>query len=348
MEQQTKKQKIEEKDYSEYFEKLKQDGYVVIPNVLSEEEQLSCVNGYYEYAENLGTGIKRSDKSTMSTKTLPPYVSGGIDCNIPVAHKQFVWDVRENNKVIKVFADMFGTDKLLTSFDRICFMRGAKGRTDVGLHTDQSSKKKGLHCIQGLITLTHTVSSDSTITMEDTQEDDGTLFVLKNSHDHHETFFKESGVDAKSDWYKFTTKERDDLMEKFENVRVQGPPGSLFLWDSRTFHCAVTPRKESNRRRLAVYTCYAPKEWATETQLKKKINAFNDMRATSHWPLQSILFQKPQTYGDESKDLSNFKVTADRVESEKMKLMSGVKKYSDVGLLGWNKQKKPALVFNQK
>jgi ectoine hydroxylase-related dioxygenase (phytanoyl-CoA dioxygenase family) len=347
MEQQTKKQKLDAIDYSEYFEKLKEDGYVVIPSLISREEQLACVNGYYDYAENLGTGIKRNDSSTMTTKSLPPYVSGGIDCNIPVAHKQFVWNIRENEKVINVFADMFGTDKLLTSFDRICFMRGAKGRNDIGLHTDQSSKKKGLHCIQGLITLTHSVSLDSTITMEDTQEDDGTLFVLKKSHDYHETFFKKSGVNAKSDWYKFTTEERDELLQKFENVRVQGPPGSLFLWDSRTFHCAVTPRKTSNRRRLVVYTCYAPKQWATESQIKKKQKAFHDMRATSHWPLLSILFQKPQTYGDETKNLSNYKVTPDRVESDKMKQMSGVKSYSDVGLLGWTKQKKPALRFNQ-
>jgi len=109
---------------------------------LSKEEQIKCVQGYYDYAEKLGTGIKRNDPTTMTSKSLPPSVSGGIDCNIPVAHKQFVWDVRLNKNVINVFAEMYGTDKLLSSFDRICFMKGTKGRGQIGLHTDQSSEKK--------------------------------------------------------------------------------------------------------------------------------------------------------------------------------------------------------------
>jgi len=105
--------------------------------------------------------------------------------------------------------------------------------------------------------------------MERTEKDDGTLFVLKKSHDYHEKFFKENDVDSKSDWYKFNDEEKEKLLKKFENVRVTGPPGSLFLWDSRTFHAPVTPLKDSNRR-LVVYVCMAPAQWATANQLKKK------------------------------------------------------------------------------
>jgi len=182
--------------------------------------------------------------------------------------------------------------------------------------------------------------------MERTEKDDGTLFVLKKSHDYHEKFFKENDVDSKSDWYKFNDEEKEKLLKKFENVRVTGPPGSLFLWDSRTFHAPVTPLKDSNRR-LVVYVCMAPAQWATANQLKKKKKAFEEYRSTSHWPIKSMLFQKPRTYGDENKELSHFKVERDRIESENMLLLGGCKSYSSNGLLGWTKPKIPYLKFKK-
>lgn len=354
MESPNKKQKLEVvvddnsissgRDYSEYFKKIKEDGYVVIPNVLSIEDQLKCVNGYYDYAENLGTGIKRNDPKTMTSSSLPPSIAGGIDCNIAVAHKQFVWDVRLNTNVIDVFSQMYGTDKLLSSFDRICFMKGTKGRTNnIGLHTDQNPKKVGLNCIQGLVTLTHKVSSDSEITMLDTEHDDGTLFVLKKTHVYHSKFFSENkvefGKNGKDDWYKFNEIERSKLLNEFENVRVTGSPGSLFLWDSRTFHAPVTPLKDLDRRRLCIYTCMAPARWATDSQIKKKKKAFDEYRSTSHWPLHSLLFQKPRTYGNDEKDLSHYPVKQDRVVTENMLLISGSKQYGKTGLLGWSSTK---------
>jgi len=137
-------------------------------------------------------------------------------------------------------------------------------------------------------------------------------------------------------------------LKKFENVRVTGPPGSLFLWDSRTFHSAVTPLKNTNRRRLVVYVCMAPQIWATANQLKKKKKAFEEYRSTSHWPLKSLLFGAPRTYGKDDKKLENYPVKKDRVETETMSLMSNAKSYSSTGsLLGWKKQKKAALNFNK-
>src|SRR5579872_3183369 len=112
MESPNKKQKLEHdnidenknsvgvRDFSDYFKSLKENGYVVIPSLISNEDQLKCVGGYYDYVESLGTGVLRNDPKTMTSSSLPPSIAGGIDCNIAVAHKQFVWDVRLNPNVI--------------------------------------------------------------------------------------------------------------------------------------------------------------------------------------------------------------------------------------------------------
>ena len=50
--------------------------------------------------------------------------------------------------------------------------------------------------------------------------------------------------------------------------------------------------------RVVSYLCYTPRDFATENMLKKKINAFENMRTTSHCPHKPKLFPlKPRTYG---------------------------------------------------
>ena len=42
-----------------------------------------------------------------------------------------------------------------------------------------------------------------------------------------------------------------------------------------------------------------PRQLATDTIIKKKQKAFNDLRTTNHWPCKPKLFPKnPRTYGN--------------------------------------------------
>ena len=63
-------------------------------------------------------------------------------------------------------------------------------------HFDQSSFKKGFHCVQGFINL------------YDVNKGDSTLSVYEKSHLLHDKFFKHYNKTVVKDWYKL---EKDEL-----------------------------------------------------------------------------------------------------------------------------------------
>ena len=47
--------------------------------------------------------------------------------------------------------------------------------------------------------------------------------------------------------------------------------------------------------RHVVYACYQPRSFATEEDLRLKVEAWNDYRVTTHWPARNVhLFPKSQ------------------------------------------------------
>lgn len=55
--------------------------------------------------------------------------------------------------MLQVFAELYGTNELLSSFDSINVTRPGTDATGGWLHVDQAPLKKGLQCIQGLVNL---------------------------------------------------------------------------------------------------------------------------------------------------------------------------------------------------
>ncbi len=340
------------KEYAEHFQ---EHGWVTIPNVMSSEEQKTTVNEFYEYLEELDSGIDKKNSKTWTGANLPPSIHG-IDQLWGVAHKKFVWDVRTNSNVILPFAHFYGTDKLWCSFDRINFTPAPEGKprqsppSKTWWHTDQGFKdKEGLRCIQGLVTLGHTIDNEAgEITMHPTTDLDASLMVMDKSHQYHAKFGQDHAPNQTKDWYKLTPKETTEMTAKFDTIRIVAPAGSLLLWDSRTFHYASGHEKKPREvpaQRLVIYVCYQPCDHVTEAQIKKKKQAFENERSTSHWPLLTRLFQKPQTYGNPDKDMDNFTIVKDRdsvFKIDEMKKLSGVIPY-DNGLLGWSSSTTPLL-----
>jgi len=61
-------------------------------------------------------------------------------------------------------------------------------------------------------------------------------------------------------------------------------PGDLVIWDSRTPHYNVSPSPSSTQVRLATYTCYMLVADATQGDLNRKKQAFEELESTTHWP----------------------------------------------------------------
>ena len=270
---------------------LEEYGVCILKNVLNSEECRRLTQGMIEALEYVTSDLPKpfrlEDKATWKTlESLYP-AKRMMYQHWSLGHSQFIWDVRCNPKVINAFATIWGTDDLLVSFDGMAFhlppeenhKPWQKGHW---YHTDQSFIKDSRECIQGQIN------------GFDTNEGDATLVVLVGSHKHHQEYGQINNLTSPRDWYliediRFFTEEKGCIEH-----RITCPKGSLVLWDSRTIHYGSEPlrsRKIPNYRAL-VYLCYTPREkLPNEEMRRKKIEYFENLRVTNHWPHLSPISQ---------------------------------------------------------
>ena len=290
-------------DEENFMLKLNKYGVCVIPNIIEEDK---CI----EYRNNLWSELKyiqqnrfdiNDEKTWKNFYDFMPLHSMLIQHH-GIAHLQTVWNIRQNEKVGEIFSKIWKVPKeeLLSSFDGISVNLPPE-KTNKGwylgnnwMHTDQGPRKKGFHCIQGLINLYPVNPGDATLT------------ILQKSHKLHEDFYSHLNYDSSEDWYKLNEQEKKWYIDKgCKQYCIKAPIGSLVLWDSRTIHQGIEAQKdrENQNFRMVIYTCLLPKNKFSKKDREKRVKAFNDFRVTNHWG--NKLFPKtPRTYGRELKEFN--------------------------------------------
>ena len=288
-------------DVHHYLEKY---GVAVVSDVVSKPECKKNANLAWKEFNKLTSEMENPiDKKNPATyKTIFEFypLHAMLLQHFGIGHMQFVWNIRQNINVAKVFAKLWGcsTKELLCSFDGISFhmppeiTKRGWYKNNNWLHTDQSSLKPDLETIQGFVSL------------YDINENDASLCIYEGSHKYHQDFFKTFDIESKKDWFKLQNEEQYKYFvdKQCKQVCIKCKRGSLVLWDSRLFHQGIEPRKERTEAnfRLIVYICMTPRDRAKEKDLLKKQKAFNELRMTTHNPHKPILFGKnPRTYGNE-------------------------------------------------
>lgn len=277
-------------------------GYAIIEKVIDESDCSTSYDKMWDYFEHISSDwvvplSRTNEKSWKQIYNLFPLHSMLIQ-HFNVGHAQFVWDLRQNEKIVDIFAKIWNCtrEELLVSFDGMSLSLPPE-KTNRGwfnnlwTHTDQSFTRNEHECIQ------------SWITLRDVNDGDATLFVLENSNNFHKEFAETFGKTDKSDWYKLTEEEHKWYVAKgCTPRRVKCPKGSMVFWDSRTIHCGVEPirgRMQENIRAV-VYLCYLPRSMSSAKHIVKKQKAFDELRMTTHWATKIKLFPKtPRTYGKE-------------------------------------------------
>ena len=285
-------------------------GVAIIPNILNEEECNNMNEGMWNTLELLTSKfdipIDRNNKDTwIEMRKLYPKHSMLIQ-NFSIGHAQYIWDIRQNKKVIDVFSNIWKckNEDLLVSFDAVSYHLPPEitklgwYRGNDWFHTDQSHIDSEFKIVQ------------SWITGYDVNEYDATISILEGSNNYHKDFQENFKLVNKKDWYKLNKDELDYYIKEKLCLpkRIKCPKGSMVLWDSRTIHCgteALKSRKIPNFRNI-VYLCYEPRSKITSKNLLKKQNALENMRMTSHWPCKVKLFPKlPRTYGGPIYNVNN-------------------------------------------
>ena len=258
--------------------KLKDDGFVVIPNILSPEEIEVAKKGFKEWQATI------PDYYSIHRKVDPH----GIHKFHEIGHQWHSWYIRTNPKVQTVFKELWNTDELIVSFDGSCYISKDNRQVDkIWTHTDQAPNSEGLQCYQGFVALTSNCER--------------TLVVYEGSHKLHSKYFEDRGITCSKNWQLIDLEYLKTIEDQKRVLEV--PEGSLVLWDSRTFH-QNQYGKSNSEERIVQYVCYLPKNHKknTESNKKKRRKYFEDRRTTSHWPCPlKVNGKQPQTYGDTSR-----------------------------------------------
>jgi hypothetical protein len=238
-----------------YKDVLAEYGVCVIPNILSEYEckaRRQCIWNDIKYITQNRFNV--DDISTWKYYYDLYPIHSMILHYFDVAHSQQVWNIRQDPTIGDIFANIWNTTKenLTTSLDGISIAlppekldkgRGWYKKND-WLHTDQSPRKNGFHCVQGLVNL------------YPVNDGDATLMVLEKSHLLHHDFFTSINKNYASDWYQMEEGQEEYFINKgCKRYCVKAPIGSLILWDSRTFHQGIEAFKQRQQEnfRMVIY-----------------------------------------------------------------------------------------------
>ncbi|KAJ7593464.1 hypothetical protein C8J56DRAFT_931149 [Mycena floridula] len=268
--------------YGDFRDDLVRDGFAVVPAITA-EKAATYVDAAHSWLESFNLGYKRDDPATWKVENIPSAFKGGLFVGYGVPHEQFLWDIRQEPGVIDTFARIWGTDKLLVSFDGVNIsVPGILPPGHDGLkpwpHVDQSPNRTWFHCIQGIVNLLPN------------GPDDGGLMIMRGTRplfaELFETFKKDM---PEGGWkYRDTYHFNQEHMKWFESKgctwhKVTANPGDVILWDSRTCHYGAFPT--SNNFRVATYVCYKPAHLIPPDFLELKIKAMNEMSQTTHDPV---------------------------------------------------------------
>lgn len=298
---------------SELLAELKTKGAVVIPGVLSEQACKEIYEAMVEYHIKWNPALASWDPKDWTIKNRPPGVHG---LNQFDGQQQFCWDVRQNPRVVQVFAELFNVSpsELLTSMDGFRFLikgknykRGTWGHTDQGNHMYDDE----FVCVQASVAIT-----------DSTDPRDGDFVFWSGGHKAHRGYFEQNPdclKGQKTNWYKYpeeylrqieidgskylqaADRNLNGAPTPMERIRVKRRPGDMVLWYSKTPHQSDPPAFDAPHDAAVVFVCMAPRKYATPKELKRRIEAFEQGRTTTHWPIRGFkMFGKePRMYGSD-------------------------------------------------
>ena len=212
---------------------LQSEGFVVIANYIPKADCDRYVQDFWGVMEVLSDGsLDRNDPNThVLSKSYPPVMHGGMIQYI--GHSKPQWELRK--RAVPLFAKLWKTNKLRTSFDGFCFMNGERNYQNRPinsfLHCDQAPIHRDVWSFQGVQTLSNS------------GEDEGGFVCCPKTNLIHQKWFREHGMEnSKTNWYKFTEDEKKE--EALAHcIKVNSQASDFILFDSRTFHCNTIPTK---------------------------------------------------------------------------------------------------------
>ena len=256
---------------SEWEKHLEDEGYVVINDILSNVELLAGLNLFKQDIATVSPRFNFDDKTTWGIDTCPLMFGKGMAVFNGFGQSDFMWHLRTNTKIQSIFKTIYSTDELVSSLDGFSMFISKSQKSKSWLHIDQNPANS-IYSIQGAYNY---------FPVKD-HSDAGFVLVPKS----HKTY--KPTVPGNKDW--FVCPEQPIS----ESRKLIIPENCLVLWNSKTIHAnegMTKPGVELNR--LTCYVTYQPKHLRKESIFKKRVMAYINGCATSHWANKCELKRYP-------------------------------------------------------
>lgn len=309
----------EKPQIASYLDELEEQGYCVIPQVLltAEAERL-YQRVWHEFIEKAWPVCKLDDRSHWK-EAFPIHNKMGIFAG-PAGQTQVMWDLRQDPRIVDIFARIWNTNELIVSMDGLSFMCPPEvrdGYFEPWPHVDQSilrrldgvghSNNPPLDFVSESSLKTQPFTVQGQFLFEDSLEGDGGFYCIPKSHLRFSEFASQleiiNAIEAPKDKRR---EARHEFLQKFFDTRtdalgnpycmkhVTAPKGSIILWDSRTVHWNQhanhdRPYSDPPRVRMVGYLCYVPKARLSDAGRMQRIEAFEKGVSTGHNPVNPEL-----------------------------------------------------------
>lgn len=229
------------------------NGYVVISDAVSSENLQAVIDAIWEFQE-------MNPNDPTSWYRVPERQNEMVELNkggmVELYHHQTLWDNRQSARIHGAFADIWGSEKLWVTIDRVNLNIPAKPDWDFKgfIHWDIDTSIEPLPFeVQGVLSLT------------DTTPDQGGFQCIPGFPKQ----FKE--------WVKTQPKDRDTWkpdITGFDVQHIETKAGDLLIWNSLLPH--GTGRNESDRPRLAQYISMFPAKEEDEELREWRIRSWKE------------------------------------------------------------------------
>ncbi len=229
-----------------------ENGYLVVPELIPKQQCEDLIEVICEFL-----GVKREQPESwysISPRSQENLTIKSLQGMTELYHHQAMWNNRQYPKLYDAFVDLWGTEKLWVTIDRVNMnLPNRDGwQNDGFLHWDiDLANRNNVRNIQGVLSL------------NDNDENMGGLQIVPD-------LFKQ--LDS---WLKYQPKNRPRIIKEkldFDVINLESKAGDLVIWDSRMAH-GTSPNR-SNKPRYAQYISMCPAEPEEEELLKIRLESF--------------------------------------------------------------------------